>query len=112
MRREPTRAEGRIWRWLRARRFSEWKFRRQYPIDRYIVDFYCAELRLAIELDGRQHAAEWMIDHQSKRTGELRSRGIEVIRIANEILIRDPESVSEFIEATVERRAAELSIKS
>jgi Uncharacterized protein conserved in bacteria len=112
MRREPTRAEGRIWSWMRARRFREWKFRRQHPIGRYIVDFYCAELRLVIELDGRQHAAEWMIDHQSKRTEALRSRGIQVIRIPNELLIRDPESVSEFVKAAIERRAAELSIKS
>ena len=112
MRRESTRAEGRMWRWLRARRFSKWKFRRQHPIGRYIVDFYCAELKLAIELDGRHHAAEWMIDHQFKRTRDLGNRGIEVIRIPNEVLIRDPESVSEFIAAAIERRALKLSIKS
>ena len=112
MRREPTRAEGRMWNWLRARRFSEWKFRRQHPIGRYILDFYCAELKLAIELDGRHHAAEWMIDQQSARTDDLRRRGIDLIRIPNELLIRDPESVGEFIKATIERRALELSTKS
>src|SRR5881227_251445 len=109
MRRQPTRAEGRMWRWLRGRRFSRWKFRRQHPIGRYIVDFYSAELKLAIELDGRHHAAEWMIDYQSARTETLRTLGIEVIRIPNELLIRDPESVGEFIKATIDRRCAELS---
>ena len=112
MRREPTRAEGRMWNWLRGRRFSEWKFRRQHPIGRYILDFYCAELKLAIELDGRHHAAEWMIDQQSKRTRELGLQGIELIRIPNDLMIRDPESVGEFIKTTIERRALELSAKS
>jgi very-short-patch-repair endonuclease len=112
MRREPTRTEGRIWSWLRGRRFSHWKFRRQHPIGRYIVDFYSAELKLAIELDGRHHAADWMIDYQSARTEALRMLGIEVIRIANEFLIRDSESVSDFIKATIDRRCTELSIRS
>ena len=109
MRHEPTRSEARIWNWLRARRFSEWKFRRQHPIGRYILDFYSAELKLAIELDGSHHSAEWMIDHESERTRELRSRGIEVVRIPNELLIRDPESVTEFIKAAIDRSASALS---
>ncbi len=112
MRREPTRAEGRMWSWLRGRRFSQWKFRRQHPIAKYIVDFYSAELKLGIEMDGRHHAAEWMIDYQSARTCYLRDQGIEVIRIPNELLIRDPESVSQFIKATIDRRCTELSIRS
>jgi len=112
MRHEATRAEGRMWGCLRARRFGEWKFRRQYPIGQYIVDFYCARLKLVIEVDGRHHASAWMIDHEATRTGKLRGRGIEVIHIANELLIRDPESVSEFVKAVIERRASELSITS
>jgi very-short-patch-repair endonuclease len=108
MRHEPTRSEGRIWAWLRARRFSRWKFRRQHPIGRYIVDFYSAELKLAIELDGAHHAAEWMIDHESARTAALRQEGIEVVRIANEQLIRDPQSVNEFITVAIDRRATEI----
>ncbi len=109
MRHEPTRAEGRIWTWLRARRFSRWKFRRQNPIGRYILDFYSAELRLALELDGTHHAAEWMLDHESARTAALRNEGIEIIRIANEHLIRDPQSLNEFIQTAIERRASEIS---
>jgi len=112
MRREPTRAEGRIWSWLRGRRFSDWKFRRQHPIGRFILDFYSAELKLAIELDGSHHSTEWMIDHESQRMRELRGRGIEVIRIQNELLIRDPESVSEYIKNVIERRVATLAIRS
>jgi len=53
-----------------------------------------------------------MIDHESQRMRELRGRGIEVIRIQNELLIRDPESVSEYIKNVIERRVATLAIRS
>jgi very-short-patch-repair endonuclease len=62
MRRAPTRSENRLWSWLRDRRFDGYKFRRQYPIGRYVLDFYCAELKLAIEVDGRHHEEPWMSD--------------------------------------------------
>ena len=104
MRHAPTKAEGRIWRWLRARRFGGHKFRRQFPIGGYILDFYCPELRLAIELDGRHHDAEWMVDYQMNRRRELTRHGIEVVRIPNELLIRDAQSVEECIKAVIERR--------
>ncbi|HEV7768629.1 MAG TPA: endonuclease domain-containing protein [Thermoanaerobaculia bacterium] len=55
MRHEPTSAEARVWEWLRDRRINDRKFRRQVPIGPYILDFYCAELKLAVELDGAQH---------------------------------------------------------
>src|SRR5436190_1966667 len=51
-----TDAETRLWTILRSRRLSGWKFRRQHPIPPYVLDFYCDEARLAIELDGSQHA--------------------------------------------------------
>jgi len=49
MRKAPTRSEDRVWSWLRDRRFGGYKFRRQHPVGDYIVDFYCSELKLAIE---------------------------------------------------------------
>jgi very-short-patch-repair endonuclease len=52
-RKRPTREERVVWRWLRDRRFGELKFRRQHPLIGYILDFYCAEICLAIEIDGR-----------------------------------------------------------
>src|SRR5216683_5986126 len=55
MRRTPTRSEGRVWVWLRDRRFEGYKFRRQHSIGGYVLDFYCAALRLAIEVDGEHH---------------------------------------------------------
>ncbi|HEV8659207.1 MAG TPA: DUF559 domain-containing protein, partial [Thermoanaerobaculia bacterium] len=55
MRKAPNRGEARLWSWLRNRRFGDYKFRRQHPIGNYVVDFYCRELKLVIELDGAKH---------------------------------------------------------
>jgi very-short-patch-repair endonuclease len=104
MRHSPTRSEGRLWTWLRNREFHGVKFRRQVPIGRYIVDFYCAELKLAIEIDGRQHDAVWMSEHESERTVAIERDGIEIVRIENELLIRDPRIVEDILELAIARR--------
>ena len=101
MRRAPTAAETRLWGWLRNRRHSAVKFRRQVPIGRYIVDFYCAELKLAIELDGSQHQAEWMADYESARTAFLTDRGVRILRIPNDVLIRDSILAGEWITGVI-----------
>ena len=105
MRRNPTRAEDRLWAWLRNRRFDGHKFRRQHPVGRYIVDFYCPRRKLAIELDGLQHDAVWMIDYENERTRELQSRGIAIVRIPNDLLIRDSFMVEEIILAAIRARS-------
>lgn len=97
LRRSPTRAEARLWSWLRNRRFVNLKFRRQVPVGRYILDFYCAELKLAIEVDGAHHNQVDMADYDSMRTYYLERRGIYVLRIPNELIVRDPEMVGEVI---------------
>jgi len=98
-----TPAEQRIWTRLRGRRFGDFKFRRQYPIAHYILDFYCPKLKLAIELDGQQHQTQWTAEYDSERTSELARRGITVLRIPNVLLIRDSLLVEEIIRAEVER---------
>ena len=55
LRKSATQHERLLWRHLRNRQLQGWKFRRQHPVDRYIIDFYCPEARLAIELDGGRH---------------------------------------------------------
>ena len=101
MRRSPTHAEARLWSWLRNRRFVNLKFRRQVPVGRYILDFYCAELKLAIEVDGAHHNDSHMVDYDSVRTYYLQERGICVLRIPNELVVRDPEMVGEMIKYAV-----------
>ena len=104
MRQAPTRAENRLWSWLRDRRFDGYKFRRQFPIDGYVLDFYCAELKLAIEVDGRQHEQRLTAEYDDERTRALRARGIEILRIPNELLIRDSRMVEQRIRFAVESR--------
>src|ERR1700737_3433999 len=101
MRRAPTRSEDRLWSWLRDRRLAGHKFRRQVPMGRYIVDFYCPRLKLAIEVDGQHHRASWMVDYEDKRFLYLQRHGIRVVRIPNELLIRDYRMAIEYIEAGI-----------
>ena len=71
LRQHPTRAEDMLWRSLRGSRFNGAKFRRQVPIDRYVVDFYCHAAKLVVELDGRQH--EWFADYDFRAERSLRT---------------------------------------
>lgn len=72
-----------LWQKLRARQIANLKFRRQYPCPPYVLDFYCAELKLAIELDGGQHHESPGVIHDRRRTGYLNQKGIEVVRFSN-----------------------------
>ena len=90
-----TNAENLLWLILRSRRFCGFKFRRQHPIGRYILDFYCHECRLAVELDGGGHADEDQAAYDSERTKELEGAGIRVLRFWNNDVLRNTESVLE-----------------
>jgi very-short-patch-repair endonuclease len=60
-----------------------YKFRRQEPVGPFIADFYCAELKLVIEIDGDHHGSRDMSEYDGRRTQELERRGVTVVRIAN-----------------------------
>jgi very-short-patch-repair endonuclease len=80
LRKEMTDVERILWSNLRARRFEKFKFRRQAPIGRYIVDFVCFEQRIIVELDGSQHSDS---DRDVIRDAWLKSQGFEVLRFWN-----------------------------
>jgi len=82
-------AERRAWDLLRNRRMLGLKFRRQHVIAGFIVDFYCAELRLVLEIDGGGHSSGVQSDYDDARTAHLESRGLRVIRIPNHALQED-----------------------
>ena len=87
-RRTPTHAETLLWqKVLRGKQFEHYKFLRQKPIVDYIVDFYCAELRLVIEIDGDSHAEQ--IEYDAQRTRFLTSLGLQVIRYANRDVLHE-----------------------
>jgi very-short-patch-repair endonuclease len=83
MRSEPAPAERKVWRCLRNRRLGGFKFRRQAGIERYIVDYLCAELRLIVELDGHSHYRDGSAENDAKRTARLKALGYEVVRYTN-----------------------------
>ena len=84
MRKKPTRAEERVWRIVRDRKVEGLKFRRQAVIAGFIADFYCAELKLILELDGSFHENQEVRDYDSARDEVLRNLGYRVIRIGND----------------------------
>jgi very-short-patch-repair endonuclease len=91
LRRRSTDAELLVWQHLRDRRLGGFKFRRQHPIGRYIVDFVCPECRLVVELDGSQHMVNRTAD--AKRTRDLAQAGYRVLRFWDNDVLRSTEAV-------------------
>jgi very-short-patch-repair endonuclease len=84
-----------LWHLLRNRRLLGLKFRRQHPVPPYVLDFYCEELKLAVELDGGQHNSDPKAARDTKRDNVLREHGIEVVRYWNHDILLRTESVLE-----------------
>ena len=95
LRRNQTEAEKVLWRQLRAKQMLGYKFRRQFPIAPYIVDFVCLDLKLIIELDGSQHVEQAAAD--LTRTVFLNQCGFEVVRFWNNDVFEDFNGVLESI---------------
>jgi very-short-patch-repair endonuclease len=91
LRRADTDAEARLWTALRARRLGGWRWRRQVPKGSYILDFYCVEAGLVVELDGGQHADQAAYD--ARRTAYLESLGLRVIRFWNSAVLTNRDGV-------------------
>jgi very-short-patch-repair endonuclease len=92
-----TDAERALWNLVRDRRLAGFKFRRQHPCGPYILDFYCPELKLAVELDGGQHFEPRALLYDEIRTEDLRARGIVVLRFNNDVVLTETTSVLEEI---------------
>lgn len=97
-------SEQRLWNWLRNRTFGGFKFRRQAPLGRYVLDFYCPALKLAIEVDGQHHETSSMAGYDDERTRYLQSQGIEVVRIANKLLATDSLTAEQILQHAISTR--------
>ena len=95
LRAHATDAETYLWQLVRDRRLLGFKFRRQHPPGCYIVEFYCEQARLVVELDGSQHLDNE--DYDRKRTEWLEQKGMRVLRIWDHEMLSKPEEVLEEI---------------
>ena len=105
MRQSPTDAERLVWEHLRARRLDGYKFRRQMPIDGFIVDFACFRSKLVVELDGGQHMERMVRDEF--RTAVINRNGYEVLRFWNGEVFENLEGVLETILVHLQRKGGE-----
>jgi very-short-patch-repair endonuclease len=96
-----TDAENLLWNLLRNRRFCGVKFRRQHPVGGYILDFYCHESQLALELDGSGHASPDQAAYDEGRTKALQGADITVLRFWNHDVLKNTEAVLESIHAAL-----------
>lgn len=93
LRKKQTPAEQILWECLRDRRLAGLKFRRQHPIDKFIVDFYCHEVRLVVEVDGAVHREKNQIERDALRTEVLSRLGLSVMRVTNTEIETELEKV-------------------
>ena len=103
LRQNSTDAENALWYHLRNKQFLGLKFRRQYSVDAYVLDFYCPSLRLAIELDGGQHAEADQMDYDQIRTEFLASQDIHVIRFWNNDALQNMDGLLERLQIEIDR---------
>ena len=100
LRRNETDVERRLWHRLRNGQVCDAQFRRQHPAGRYVLDFYCPALALAVELDGGQHAETGM--HDRERDEWLKRKGVMVLRFWNSDITENLDGVLEVIAAKID----------
>ena len=104
LRKNQTDAEKKLWMILRNRQLAGVKFRRQFSIGRYILDFYCPEFRIGIEADGGQHYENKYRQKDELRTEELKTLGVEILRFDDREILTNIDGVYEIIQRTIEKK--------
>jgi very-short-patch-repair endonuclease len=82
-----------FWHRIQNKQINDLKFRRQYSIGNFVIDFYCVKSKLAIEIDGESHYSEESIENDKVRDLFLRSKGITVLRFTNDEIMRNIDGV-------------------
>ena len=96
-----TMEEAMMWNILKNKQIAGVRFRRQFSVSSYILDFYCPELRLCIELDGNGHYSSGGLQHDYMRDKYLSSLGIKVLRFENREILKMQPAVLSLIEETI-----------
>ena len=108
MRHEPTDAEKKLWSRLRDRRLNGLKFRRQFPFGGYVLDFFCEQVMLCVELDGGQHNDPEGMVRDAGRDAALAKLGVEVIRFWDPDVLKETDAVCEAILAAATARTSHV----
>jgi very-short-patch-repair endonuclease len=94
-----------LWSYLKDKQLGP-KFRRQQPIGDYCVDFFCPELKLIIEVDGANH--DFKLEYDNRRNTYFQSKGYKVVRLEAKSILKDLNTVLEFLVVVIEERRTEL----
>jgi very-short-patch-repair endonuclease len=97
LRRDMNEAEKRIWYRVRANRLGGHRFRRQYPMGQYIVDFVCLRSRLVVEIDGETHGDDRAERNDARRAAWIEARGFRVMRLWNDYVLNHTDEAVESI---------------
>jgi very-short-patch-repair endonuclease len=97
-----TKAEVFLWMELKNRKLLDCKFRRQYSVDNYVLDFYSPVLHLAIEIDGSTHISQDEIEYDKNRQSEIENLGIKFLRFTNDEIYQNKNIVLERIRKTIQ----------
>ena len=97
LRKNATEAEELLWEYLKDRKFLKLKFKRQYSVDHFVIDFYCSEKKFGIEIDGKIHLKKDIKNHDENRDSFLKDFGIKILRIKNEEVINNIEGTLDLI---------------
>lgn len=103
LRRTMPQAEAILWSRLRRNQLAGFKFRRQYSVERYVLDFYCVQVKLAIELDGDSHGSNDAQQYDAERQAVIEAYGIRFLRFWNNDVFTNIEGVLEAIYETATR---------
>jgi very-short-patch-repair endonuclease len=101
LRRNQTDAEKKLWDLLRNRQFFGVKFRRQFSVSQYILDFYSPQFKPGIEADGGHHYANEWEEKDQRRTEELAKLGIKILRFNDYEILNNTQGVAEFIQGEI-----------
>jgi very-short-patch-repair endonuclease len=102
LRNDMTNAERLLWKRIRRRQIRNKRFLRQFSVGKYIIDFYCPEIRLAVEVDGDTHSSDEEIESDKNRQTEIENFGISFLRFKNEEIFRNIEKVILRLETVID----------
>jgi very-short-patch-repair endonuclease len=102
LRKNQTPAESLLWKFIKGNQIKDTRFRRQFSVGNYILDFYCRKLKLGIELDGNSHFTETGQEKDKERDDYLNKLGITVMRFENDLIMKRLETVLSMIEEKIE----------